>query len=196
MKIVVHDTNTELREKVRLGFKLTTENKENGWYKYNGTEGEIFGNFNQSYNEQVMKCLSDESIQYFRGQHFVKMDSPLNPGEKVVCCQDKECPDKPVDKKQTFIFCPECSKDTYNFTICLQHASEYEDAEAMIEEEKRLDQLKNEQWDKDKATKLKVMILFLVLDESDDGYVQVDEWMELYKCIVLKKPDPKKKAKE
>ena len=66
----------------------------------------------------------------------------------------------------------------------------------MIEEEKRLDQLKNEQWDKDKATKLKVMILFLVLDESDDGYVQVDEWMELYKCIVLKKPDPKKKAKE
>lgn len=67
MKIVVHDTNTELREKVRLGFKLTTENKENGWYKYNGTIGEIFGNFNQSYNEQVMKCLSDESIQYFRG---------------------------------------------------------------------------------------------------------------------------------
>ena len=33
------------------------------------------------------------------------------------------------------------------------------------------------------------MILFLVLDESDDGYVQIEEWMELHKCIELRKDD-------
>ena len=29
------------------------------------------------------------------------------------------------------------------------------------------------------------MLLFLVLDESDDGYIQKDEWMELYQWVVL-----------
>lgn len=43
MKQIVHDQNFKLKEKVRLGFKLTTENKQNGWYKFNKQIGEIFG---------------------------------------------------------------------------------------------------------------------------------------------------------
>ena len=38
--------------------------------------------------------------------------------------------------KQTFIFCPKCTKDTKNFVVCMQHAYEYEDTKKMEENEK------------------------------------------------------------
>ena len=50
----------------------------------------------------------------------------------------------------------------------------------MILEEERLEKLKKEQWEKDKAAKFETMLLFLTLDESDDGYVQIEEWIQLY----------------
>lgn len=58
-------------------------------------------------------------------------------------------------------------------------------------EEERLEKLKKEQWEKDKAAKFETMLLFLTLDESDDGYVQIEEWIQLYKCIVLSNDKPK-----
>lgn len=130
-----------------------------------------------------MKCHDDE-ILYFKPWQYVKKDSELHPGQEIVCCQDKECIDVPVDRKQTFIFCPTCSKDTYNFTICQQHASDYIDDDAMIKEEEKTDQQKKEKWDQDLKEKLKTMLLFLVIDVSDDGFIQKEEWMELHNRIV------------
>lgn len=42
------------------------------------------------------------------------------------------------------------------------------------------------------------MLLFLVLDVDDDGYIQEKEWLELLNCIVLidKKKSEKKKEAE
>lgn len=59
----------------------------------------------------------------------------------------------------------------------------------MIEEEKRIQTEKKEQWDASKEEKLSTMLLFMACDKSDDGYIQIKEWMELKDCIVLNKTD-------
>jgi hypothetical protein len=40
--------------------------------------------------------------------------------------------------------------------------------------------------------KREAMILFLVLDQSDDGFIQEGEWKELYNCIVQNKSEESK----
>jgi hypothetical protein len=77
---------------------------------------------------------------------YVKEGSPILPGKEVICCADKGCIDTPNDRRQFFIFCPTCSKDSYNFTVCQQHASDFIDDKAMIEEEKRVDAEKETKW--------------------------------------------------
>lgn len=131
-----YDQNFKPKDKVKIGFKLTNENKNNGLFKYNGSLGEYQSQYRN--DEHVVECNIDLSLQYFKTVNIIKKNCALLPGEPIVCCADKECNIGPENKKQSFIFCPECSKDSYNFTICQLHASEYEDPEANEIEEVRL----------------------------------------------------------
>lgn len=55
----------------------------------------------------------------------------------------------------------------------------------MKKEEERLQKEKKRQWDESKKEKLRMMLLFMTCDRSDDGYIQMREWMQLKGCIVL-----------
>lgn len=94
---IVHDQNCAIKEKVRLGF-TKEDMKAYGYKKYNGTIAEVRSDYNSQYKEQFIKC-HDNSEQYFKPWHYVKVDSPIHPGKEVFCCADKGCVDKPVDRK-------------------------------------------------------------------------------------------------
>ena len=110
----------------------------------------------------------------------------------MVCCHDKECDDDPVDLKQSFIFCPNCSTVVEedgigkNLTVCLQHASEYLDLKEMKDAE-RIRQEEHKKGEADRVKKmLDGMLLFLTMDFSDDGFLEQKEWDELFGLVVFK----------
>lgn len=167
---IVHDMNFERKEVVNVKFKKNKQNRQADYLKYNGTKATILNAFNEGSNEQSCKT-NDGNTHYFNIVNYGKVctedDEILpNPGEPVVCCHDKECPDKPKDRKQSFIFCPKCSdpSGTYNFTVCLQHAAEYEDIEAMKEEEFKKEKESKKTQEDSRMGNLPIMLLFMTID--------------------------------
>lgn len=139
MITLTHDQNVAKFEKVKLGFTKEDMKRDPYLKLYNGTIGVANSDYNSYSKDQIIKTHDDQTY-WFREHQYVKESSPILPGKPVYCCADKGCIDKAKDRKQFFIFCPTCSKDTTNYTICQQHASDFIDHEAMIEEEKRVDE--------------------------------------------------------
>ena len=63
--------------------------------------------------------------------------------------------------------------------MCLQHAAEYEDIEAMKEEESKKEKESKKTQDDSRMGNLPIMLLFMTIDKNDDGYIQEKEWMQL-----------------
>ena len=98
MEIIEHNMNFEVNEKVKLNFNQSVENRQSGFIEYNGKKATIIGEYND--NSKVQSCKTeDDQTHYFPIQNYGKLDSPIHPGEKVKCCHDKECEDKPEKNK-------------------------------------------------------------------------------------------------